>query len=659
MSWGSTRESGHVDAVDAGTRWDPSGVVAQGDSTGLRRCGNSEARIWNKWTMAGPTKSGTSSQSAERFPLEFGRYTLLESLAVGGMGEVFLGRVEGAAGFEKTVVIKQILPHLAQDPEFVRRFIAEGRLLVQLNHPAIASVSDLGVHEGQYYLVIEHVDGCDVRRLIRDARAKGRPIEARLAALILASVAEGLAHAHGAGEAEEGIVHRDISPANIMISRDGHVKLIDFGIARVGAAATGSISGAVRGKFPYMSPEQASGDPLDGRGDVFSLGVVAHELFSGKRPFDAASDLKILDRIRFDEPDSLQSLVADIDPELSDLVLQCLAKDREERPTSSEVHGRLALWLHALPNPVGASELGGLVLESLVSEDSETMSLDQALQGGLPSDSGVSQGTATWSVSSLQAQGSDPVTSDFTPAGIDEETGELLRSLLEVRPVRAMRNLKLAIAALSIVVFTLMGWNLWMMEDQKEYRSRMEAPIAAPEAPSTPDAGLARGSGWALRRSAEGSAERPRRMVETRQSHRTITVTSRPAGARVRIGSGAPERTPLRLTLEPGDRLEGTATLRGHRARSFTLTPDSPDEVRLRLAPMGKGAVRFRFFPASASVFVDGRKIDTGGRNVVSRLELDEGSHVLEVRTKAGAQVAVRKFSVRAGELVQLKTIER
>jgi len=611
--------------------------------------------------MAGPTNSSTSETNGDRFPKEFGRYTLLESVAVGGMGEVFLGRVEGAAGFEKTVVIKQILPHLANDPEFVRRFIAEGRLLVQLNHPNIAAVSDLGVHDGQYYLVIEHVDGCDVRRLIREARVNERPIPLRQAVLILESVAEGLAYAHGAGEDEQGIVHRDVSPANIMISRDGHVKLIDFGIARVGTGVTGSISGAVRGKFPYMSPEQASGDPLDGRGDVFSLGVVAYEVFSGKRPFDAPSDLKVLDRIRFDEPAPLVDLVNDIDSDLVELVMQCLSKDREERPTSSEVHGRLVLWLHEQPDPVGAGELGALVLESLVSDTTGAVSLDQALQEGLSSDRGSVMGTATWSVSSpsrsLSAQ--EPVSggSEHTPAGLDEETGELLRSLLEVRPVRAMRNLKWAIAALSVLVLALMAWNYWMMEDQKEYRSRLGVTLKAPAGAGVEAARSAQSAGWAIHRRQASPREQPRRSIEVNQSHHTVTVMAHPPGVRIRIGSEPPRHAPVQWTLHPGEQVEGTASLRGYRSRSFTLTLDSPEVLRLRLAPMAKGAVRFRFFPANAAVLLDGKAVDTGGQNVV-RWELDEGNHAVEIRPSPGGRGSVKKFAIRAGETIQLGTIE-
>ncbi len=628
------------------------------DSTGFSACGNSERRTRVEQVMTGSTNSDTSEKNGPRFPMEFGRYTLLESVAVGGMGEVFLGRVDGAAGFEKTVVIKQILPHLASDPEFVQRFIAEGRLLVQLNHPNIAAVSDLGVHEGQYYLVIEHVDGCDVRHVVRDARARSRALPHRLVVSMLASVAEGLTHAHGATVETGGIVHRDISPANIMISRAGHVKLIDFGIARVGTGATNSISGVVRGKFPYMSPEQASGDPLDGRGDVFSLGVVAYELFSGQRPFDAPSDLKVLDRIRFDEPTPLSEVVPTIDSDLADLVTQCLSKERDDRPTSREMAARLALWLHAQPDPVGAGELGELVLESLTSESHEKWSLDEALQGGLDSNSGGSQGTATWSLSSsLSSEEGEkaPVSLERTPVGLDEATGELLRSLLEVRPVRAMKHLKWAIGGLSVLVFALMAWNLWMLEDQKEYRTLVGESLSP--APSPERASLERSAPTEIRRLASPSMVQNRRSLELQQSHRTVSVVSHPPGARIRLGSGPGLLAPVHRALKPGERVEGRATLRGHRSRPFVLTAESPDIVHIRLAAVGKGTVRFRFLPANASVMLNGKILETAGRNVVAR-ELAEGEHALEIRPAGGGAGTIRKFTIRASETTTLGTIE-
>jgi serine/threonine protein kinase len=478
---------------------------------------------------------------------------------------------------------------------------------------------------------------------------------------MLASVAEGLAHAHGATVETGGIVHRDISPANIMISRAGHVKLIDFGIAREGTGATNSISGVVRGKFPYMSPEQASGDPLDGRGDVFSLGVVAYELFSGQRPFDAPSDLKILDRIRFDEPTALSEVVPSMDSDLADLVMQCLSKERDDRPTSSEMAARLALWLHAQPDPVGAGELGKLVLESLASESHEKWSLDEALQGGLASDSGASTGTATWSLSAPLSSGGGekaPVFSERTPAGLDEETGELLRSLLEVRPVRAMKHLKWAIAGLSVLVFALMAWNLWMLEDQKEYRTLVGENLSPP--PSPERASLKQIAPTEIRRRASPSMVQSRRSLELQQSHRTVSVVSHPPGARIRLGSGPGPGllAPVHRALKPGERVEGRATLRGHRTRSFVLTDESPDIVHIRLAAVGKGTVRFRFLPANASVVLDGKVLDTAGGNVVAR-KLAEGEHSLEIRSAGGGSGTIRKFTIRASETTTLGTIER
>ncbi len=224
-----------------------------------------------------------------------GRYTLVRRLGAGGMGEVFLAEATGAAGFQTQVCIKRILPHLAGKADFMQRFIEEGKLVSRLRHAGIAQVLDLGEDSGTLFLAMEYVDGHDLRNLMRLARATDKRPPTEIAVWILCRVLEALDHAH-----RQGVIHRDVSPSNVMIGRAGDVKLVDFGLARAADRMSLSASGAVQGKFSYMSPEQAAGQPLDPRSDQFSVGVMGWELFVGRRPFDGGSDLATLDRIRSD-----------------------------------------------------------------------------------------------------------------------------------------------------------------------------------------------------------------------------------------------------------------------------------------------------------------------------------------------------------------------
>ena len=231
----------------------------------------------------------------------FGRYKLGRLLAVGGMGEVYLATSQGVAGFEKRVVIKKILPHLAQDETFVKRFIDEAQLVVQLNHANIVQVLDMGRENNEYFIAMEFVDGLDLRGLRRTCEAHGLEMPLPLKLHILAEISAGLQYAHGSTDEEGrslGIVHRDVSPSNVMLSRDGAVKLVDFGVAKATSKSSQSLTGSLRGKVQYMSPEQANGEEVTSKSDVFALGVMAYEWMTGFRPFDADTDIKTLDLIR-------------------------------------------------------------------------------------------------------------------------------------------------------------------------------------------------------------------------------------------------------------------------------------------------------------------------------------------------------------------------
>lgn len=260
-----------------------------------------------------------------------GNYRLLDKIATGGMAEVWRARATGMAGFEKILVIKKVLPHLARDSEFVRLFIDEARIAVQLMHVNIVQVFDLGEYEGSYFMAMEYVSGMDLARLIGRSKANG-PMPIALVLFICAEVLKALSFAHERTD-ERGvplrIVHCDISPQNILISFAGEVKITDFGISK--AAFQSSDSDTIRGKYAYMSPEQIEGMALDGRSDLFSLGIVLYELLTNRRLFKAKNRDETLARVKRAEVPSPRGIRPEISEDLEAFMLRALARRRGDR----------------------------------------------------------------------------------------------------------------------------------------------------------------------------------------------------------------------------------------------------------------------------------------------------------------------------------------
>jgi serine/threonine protein kinase len=269
---------------------------------------------------------------------EYGNYYLLEKIAVGGMAELFKARQRGVQGFQKIVAIKRILPHLSDNEEFVTMFIDEAKLAAQLTHPNIVQIFDLGKASGSYYIAMEYVDGKDLRSLLRKVREYHLPFPEPVAAFVVMKVAVALDHAHrkkALNDRELKLVHRDISPQNILISSDGAVKLVDFGIAKAATKNTQTLAGALKGKLLYMSPEQALGQPLDNRSDLYSLGLVLFELLTGERCFHADSELGVLEKVRMGRISDVQSINPSISRQMAAIVNKCLQKNVEMRYPSA------------------------------------------------------------------------------------------------------------------------------------------------------------------------------------------------------------------------------------------------------------------------------------------------------------------------------------
>lgn len=296
-----------------------------------------------------------------------GRYTLLRRLAAGGMGEVYLAETQGAANFTRRVAIKRILPHLARDSDFVRKFIDEANLMVQLHHGNIVPVMELADHDGELYLVMEYLPGRDLKTVIRALRAAGRLMPHELAMWLVAEILAGLDYAHRKHDAnglDLHIVHRDVSPSNVCLGAGGEVKLIDFGIARARGGLHQSISGTLQGKFVYMSPEQADGQSVDPRSDIFSAGLLLYELLTAVRPFEADTETAVLRKVREAKIEPPSSLASDIPPEVDALVLKALERSPDARfATAGEMRRALSHTLADARSEADAAALSEFLRE--------------------------------------------------------------------------------------------------------------------------------------------------------------------------------------------------------------------------------------------------------------------------------------------------------
>jgi len=325
--------------------------------------------------------SAPSSRLRPFKPVPFGRYVLLNQLAVGGMGEIFLARL---AGVDRLCVIKRILPVFSSDSEFVDRFINEARILVKLSHGSICQVLDVGLHDGAPFMALEYVDGKDLRKVIARAREKASPLHLTLSLYIIARVLEALAYAHrkkDEHDRELQLVHRDVSPQNILISYEGEVKVIDFGLAKSVLNSTRTHPGVLLGKFLYMSPEQARHQQVDRRSDLYSVGLCLYELIAGTHPFDDggqapqafASEPSIVPLGRRDPlcPGSVQALVAK--------ALQLNPAERFQ--TAEEFRGKVLSCLWEIDPSVGDESVSRFMREAFANEYRVERSLLTALPG--------------------------------------------------------------------------------------------------------------------------------------------------------------------------------------------------------------------------------------------------------------------------------------
>jgi serine/threonine protein kinase len=346
-------------------------------------------------------------------PVAFGKYTLFERIGRGGMADVFKARIQGPAGFERTFVVKRILSHLSGDPTFTRMFIDEAKIAAKLSHPNIVQVFELGEIDDEYFMSMEYVRGHDLAETMRTLWARVGPPRPELVAYVGREMCRALAYAHEFTSDDGhvlGMIHRDVSPSNVMLSFDGAVKLLDFGIAKAlggDSADEGTKSGTLKGKFAYMAPEQTVSNDIDRRIDIFATGIVLHEILTGRRLFKGDNDMQTIERVRRCEvtPPSLFNPLCP--PQLDRIVLQALARNRDERYQS-------------------ASEMADALDDVVYASRFQATHLAQLMRSLFPADAGGEMRPTT------SGQTARPITTSVSPSR--SNTGLPSRSASTSRP---------------------------------------------------------------------------------------------------------------------------------------------------------------------------------------------------------------------------------
>jgi eukaryotic-like serine/threonine-protein kinase len=504
-------------------------------------------------------------------PIEFGKYTLFERIGRGGMADVFKGRIQGPAGFERVFVVKRILPHLSDDPTFNKMFVEEAKMSARLNHPNIVQVFELGSVEGEYFISMEYVRGRDLAETMRVLWARLGPPRPELVAYIGREMCRALAYAHNltddSGRAL-GMIHRDVSPSNVMLSYEGSVKLLDFGIAKAlgDAKEENTRTGTLKGKFAYMAPEQTEGTEVDRRIDIFAAGIVLHEVLTGRRLFKGTNDLQTIERVRecqVDPPSAQNPLCP---PELDAIVLRALSRDREQR------YGSGAEMADALDDVVHAARFQPDHLAQLMRE---------LFPGDIPAGADSRPSTGSVNVNALTASASrspglrppsgsasaspsiPPISvsrSVTSPSGARPPALDLASlALPQAKPLWRRPPILAGAGALVLVVLALV---VFTRPAEKPAQSGAAAAAAAPTGP---------------RRPADGKIR--------------VSVESRPTGAQVFLEGGDKpmlEATPGSFALDWNDQQDTRIIVRkaGYKDYETAVRPSADQPIFAGLKPL-------------------------------------------------------------------------
>jgi eukaryotic-like serine/threonine-protein kinase len=575
---------------------------------------------------------------------QMGRYRLIRRLAAGGMAEVFLSKVAGPRGFEKVVVVKRILPHLAEDPQFVDMFLTEAKLAALLEHPNLVHIFDFGVEEGAYFLAMEYVDGPNLRTLSKRTLQEAGPLPLELCARIVSLACEGLAYAHELVDTRTGkplgLLHRDISTDNILVSRAGAVKVVDFGIAKAASVGQRTQSGVLKGKVAYMAPEYLLGEPVDARSDLYALGVVLYELVAGRKPFEAESDGRLMRAILHEPLVDIRELRPEVPEALAGIVNKALAREPQERyPSCRALQAELESFLFQTGQQVGTQQVAQRV---------------RALFPVLPVDelSGetLSVPTAPAPASATQQLPSQP---SQAPAGAREPAREDSQSQARspADSWRSRRNRTLTVGGGLVLALSLAGYGVWQASRTQGSPPPAQAQAAMPSepvleaepqaqgggaqgpvAPSSPEGQVEpveeSGSGGEVPEAAPQGGATPAVTRQTVTAAHAVLKLACDLRADVHINGRPVGRTPLARSVPPGQvRIEFSGTgSSGRFDKSVSLRLQAGEERQVPCS-IQRMPVTIRGRPDDMKVLsVDGRP-QTSTEGVL----LYEGTHRLEL----------------------------
>lgn len=570
---------------------------------------------------AGTSRPGgpVSAPGEEELPRQLGKYTLLRALAAGGMAKVYLAIQRAVAGFEKLVVIKRILPDLARDPAFVDMLLSEARTAATLNHPNIVQTFDVGEAEGTYYIAMEHINGEDIRSVVRAmkrANVTEFPVEHTLS--IILGCCAGLAYAHEKKDLEGNpihIVHRDISPQNVLITFTGDVKIVDFGIAKTADAAIGerTQAGQLKGKVPYMSPEQASGKEVDHRSDIFAVGIMLFELTTGRRLFKAKSEFETLKLICEREYPRPSQIRPSYPKALEAIVMKALEKDPADRYQSArDMQADLETFIREERIAVSAVSLAGwmkMLFEDKIAEQKEALQDVKQLADVIAS------------------QKTSITETDVFPT---TTTGASIITGTDIAALQAgqRRGGKMWMGVGVAVIAAAAGGAAFFMAMTKPPEPGGTNPTPIETAP--PEVAAKRG---------------------------TLEVETKPAGAYVRVaGELHGDKTPCTVDKLPlGSDIEIKVSLEGYETAVKTVhltEAEMNDKVVLELVK-GSVTVEFKVIPETAVLHIDDKRWEGEGTTIEG---LSAGQHKL-IFTAPGHLPKIVKIDAKKGDTKKLDLI--
>ena len=373
-------------------------------------------------------------------PKQFGKYQLLDKIAVGGMAELFRAKLTGAQGFEKLIAIKKILPNLSREENLVTAFIDEAKLAALLHHENIIQIYDFGSMDDQYFIAMEYLFGKDLRTITRTARKKDVALGIENIVYIVSRICAGLDYSHHLKDLQGkplNIIHRDINPQNILVTYEGQVKIIDFGIAKAANHNTQTRENLIKGKLAYMSPEQANGMQIDHRSDIFSTGIILYELLADRRMFTGET-MHVLSLVRDAQYEPPEEVIPDLPSKLKEILCRCLAKDPNERyQTAGEMQADIEEFMFELSMRPNARSFAGYIKDLFEEEYAE-------------------EELALWTKSQVYEAG-DP--SPVDPSGQPEETYETTIILTKEYLLEKLKQLKSAFRLPEISKLkTLLPW---------------------------------------------------------------------------------------------------------------------------------------------------------------------------------------------------------